>query len=101
MSYNSQALGSFCPTTPVLRPLFLLYQATRSRLGQLSTRLVSSRPLLSALVVPARQAYSHCASVGNAQRNPSGNEEPRRSFTFSQKATASSQLTIVTGQSSS
>ena len=48
----------------------------RAPLGGGSVMLACARPRLSpnddAVVVPARQAYSHCASVGSANTHPAG-----------------------------
>jgi hypothetical protein len=43
---------------------FLSYHPTSSRFGQIFFSDVMLFPLFSEVVVPARQAYSHCASVG-------------------------------------
>ncbi|OPZ20109.1 MAG: hypothetical protein BWZ10_00751 [candidate division BRC1 bacterium ADurb.BinA364] len=58
MSYKPQRLGSLTPTGCVRLPAFSLYQTYASIRFSLSPKY--QRPLL-----PARQAYSHCASVGS------------------------------------
>ena len=58
MSYSPQAFGFFSPTGCVIPPEFLLNHAT-------SANPASSSPQYQRVVVPARQAYSHSASVGS------------------------------------
>ena len=79
-----------------------LYHPTWSTEEQLVV-LVRLWSLFRALVVPARQAYSHCASVGRANRYPAGRRPAARSRSVSaaQNASASSRLTKYTGMSSS
>ena len=51
--------------------------------------------LFKALVVPARQAYSHCASVGSEYSYPAGKRPAAfsRSVSCLQNSSASSRLT--------
>ena len=55
-----------------------------------------------AVLVPARQAYSHCASVGNRNSQSAGNSPAvwQTSVSFRQKASTSPKLTFPTGKSS-
>src|SRR5882672_9358631 len=57
----------------------------------------SSFPKLNFVVVPARQAYSHSASVGRPARRPFICSRAV-AFSFSMKRCASSQLTPSTGR---
>ena len=82
-------------------PLLSKYHATPFILEQL---LVADRlwPSFRAVIAPPRQAYSHCASVGRANRYPAGMRPAARSrsVNFTQNASASSRLTQYTGKSS-
>src|ERR1019366_9057464 len=78
MSYKPHWFGFFCPTGWVLPPVFLAYQAYCSSSA-------SASPKQKAPGFPARQAYSHSASVG--KRQPA----------HWQKAWASSHETPTTG----
>src|SRR6185436_9862528 len=64
--------------------------------------LLSLSPNDVAVVVPARQAYSHCASVGNRNSQSFGSSPDCRasSVSFWQKASVSAKLTLPTGKSS-
>gem|GEM_PF-4608745 len=61
MSYKPQALGCFWATGWVVLPLLLLNQA------YVPSRLLSE-PKHHAVLLPARYAYSHSASVGHVPR---------------------------------
>ena len=63
MSYNPKVFGFFSPTGCGLSPEFALYQAY-------SPSCFSSSPKQNLPVLPARQAYSHCDSVGNTNLPP-------------------------------
>ena len=64
--------------------------------------LLSVLPKAVAVVVPARQAYSHCASVGrrNSQSDGSSPDLRARSVSRWQNASVSAKLTLPTGRSS-
>src|SRR5262245_21679061 len=61
--------------------------------------LLSESPKEVAVVVLARQAYSHCASVGSRNSQSSGSSPDRRpsSVSFAPNASASAKLTLPTG----
>src|ERR1022692_2342843 len=87
MSYSPQAFGFFSPTECVLLPEFAAYQAY-------SPSCFSSSPKQNLPVLPARQAYSHCASVGNTNLPPC---PPVFALSFTRNCWQSSQLTCSTG----
>ena len=95
MSYSPQAFTLFSPTGCVLPPEFSSYQAY-------SPSSPSSSPKQYRVLLPARQAYSHWASVGK-RNSPSpagrGLGRGRRDFSLSlpRKTWQSSQLTRSTG----
>src|SRR5262245_27164691 len=64
--------------------------------------LLSLSPNAVAVVVPARHAYSHCASVGSRNSQSSGTSPDLRpdSVSFRQNASASAKLTLPSGMSS-
>src|SRR3954464_14551430 len=64
--------------------------------------LLSESPNAVAVVVPARQAYSHWASVGRRNSQPCGSSPARRadSVRSRQNASAPAKLTLPTGNSS-
>src|ERR1039458_4744294 len=85
--HSPQALALTEPTGGVVFCARGLNQAiSHARAGSL--------PLCQAVAVPARQAYSHCASVGSANVRPTLRESQ------SQNASASSYVTVMTGCSS-
>src|SRR5262249_31383740 len=84
MSCRPHALGLFPPIGCVFISELALYQACSSSASSSQANLVR---------VPARQAYSHWASVGRLYFLPSF------SLSQAQNATASSQLTQTTGWS--
>src|SRR5262245_26453399 len=88
MSYNPHAFGSFLPTGGSSPDEFSLYHEYFPSSFTLS-------PNDHAVVVPARQQYSHSASDGRRIRSVSLISFASRSrfVAFSQKALASSQLT--------
>lgn len=92
-------MGLRSPASRFRSPLFIWNHATSARFGQKNSPWVRFFPLLRAVVVPARQAYSHCSSVGMAKRYPSGSWFLQRTFSLSQKEIASSQNTCVMGRS--
>ncbi len=63
MSYRPKAFGFFWPTGCVRRPELPSYQAY-------SSRLAASSPNEYFIVLRARQAYSHSASVGSRYPSP-------------------------------
>ena len=63
MSYRPKAFGSFSPTGWVIRPQLVAFQAYRLKWVLLRNEMVSE--------FPARQAYSHSASVGSRYPVPS------------------------------
>ncbi len=89
MSYRPHLLGSFIPTACVVLPLF---SSNHSYLLSCET----SSPKLWAVVVPARHAYSHSASVGNRYLRPAACSA-LRADSFSQNSIASSQSIDSTG----
>src|SRR5215470_1185200 len=91
MSYSSQALGFFLPTGGSSPLELALYQAYSLRSSTLS-------PKEYAAVEPARQAYSHSASVGRRMTSSSLSNFALRSSSvaFLQNSPASVQLTIST-----
>ena len=64
--------------------------------------LLSRSPNAVAVVVPARHAYSHCASVGSRNSQSLGRLAAcrLRSVSLRQKSSASAKLTLPTGKSS-
>ena len=64
--------------------------------------LLSLSPNAVAVVVPARQAYSHCASVGSRNSHPAGKSPEARASAvrIRQNASVSAKLTFPTGRSS-
>src|SRR5947209_13553172 len=91
MSYRPQGFAFFTPTGGSLPGAFFLYQEYSPRSATLS-------PNENAVVVPARQAYSHSASDGSRIVSFSPISLPRRSSFVrrSQNFIASSQVTIST-----
>ena len=87
MSYSPQEFGFFPPTGWVLSPEFAAYQAYSPSSASLS-------PKECRVLLPARQAYSHWASVGNANFPPWA---PTLALSFSRNCWQSSQLTFSTG----
>src|SRR5438874_4161890 len=69
---------------------------------KLACLLLRLSPNEVAVVVPARQAYSHWASVGrrNSQSPGSSRDSRASRVSLSQKASASAKLTLPTGKSS-
>src|SRR5262249_55489263 len=94
MSYKPNALGLYWPTGQVR---FRYGPFTSVPYGVMPSQLAcdpsSSLPNENAVVVPARHAHSHSASDGS-ENFPS---RPRSALSFAQKAAASSQVTISTG----
>src|SRR4051794_5627220 len=77
MSCRPHALASNCPTELVLPPEFSSYQPY-------SRNCWGSSPKQYVVVVPARAAYSHSASVGNRYDFPSFSaSRPKKSCTSS------------------
>src|SRR5262245_4717582 len=91
MSYRPQALGFFLPTGGS-SPFELALNQAKS----FSSSALSPKPYT--VVVPARQAYSHSASVGKRTPSSSPSSLRRRSsaVAWRQNSVASSQLTIST-----
>jgi len=93
MSCNPHALGGHKPTYCVFCPL------------NFAKSWRSSTPKQYGVLVPARQAYSHSASVGKRTcRSRSVNMSPAvpvpgtiRGFSFLQNALAASHVTLSTG----
>ena len=89
MSYRPQAFGRFRPTGLVWS----------DRVGAVEPGGIGSAPFrcrreLNFVVVPARQAYSHCASVGRLNFTP---EAAERRVSFCRNFWQSSQVTVSTG----
>src|SRR5258708_28151712 len=80
MSYKPQAFACFCPTGCVLYSALVVYQA------------IAFGSPASSPVVPARQAYSHSASLGKRYWQPSF-----CAFNFLMNYCASSGETCSTG----
>jgi len=87
MSYSPKAFGFLSPTGCVLPPEFLSYHAY-------SPSSFSSSPKQNLLVLPARHAYSHSASVGNTNLPPWPSVF---AFSLTRNFWQSSQLTFSTG----
>src|SRR5262249_12516105 len=99
MSYSPQALAGELPTLaarasdrPGSAPLY-------GRPLKFACLLLSWSPNEVAVVVPARQAYSHWASVGNRNSHSFGRSPDWRARIVSlwQKSSASAKLTLPTG----
>src|SRR5262245_28408793 len=99
MSCSPQAFGGKLPTLaarpsdgPASAPLYGLPLT-------FACLLLSLSPNAVAVVVPARQAYSHCASVGSRNSHSFGSSPDRRpsSVSLRQNASASAKLTLPTG----
>ena len=101
MSWSPQAFDGFWPTAWVAFPALSSYQPT-SPISSQEAADERSFLLFRAVVVPARQAYSHCASVGSVYRYPFGNRPADISLAvnLSEKFSASRKLTESTGRSS-
>src|SRR5262245_26846979 len=102
MSCSPQAFGGKLPTLaarpsdgPASAPLY-------GRPLKFACLLPSLSPNAVAVVVPARQPYSHCASVGSRNSQPAGSapDVRARSESFWQNLSASAKLTFPTGRSS-
>ncbi len=97
MSYKPHGFGSFCPTRCSCPPSS--HTTTCTNPTEHSTHIRHRTPARPQseyrVVVPARHAYSHSASVGSRYTCPVGNRPAARScsVSFAQYATASSQLT--------
>src|SRR5437588_8496137 len=99
MSCRPQALAGLLPTFaarlsdgPGSAPLYGLPL-------KFACLLLSLSPNAVAVVVPARHAYSHCASVGSRNSHPSARSPDLRasSVSLAQNASASAKLTLPTG----
>src|SRR5262245_29864793 len=104
MSHRPNLFAPYSPTC-VVRPLDGPFSAVPY--GALPLQLAclpfNSEPKENGVVVPARQANSHWASVGSANRyfccrNTAGICPPCLSVNFSQNVVASLQSTISTGK---
>src|SRR6476660_8623524 len=102
MSCSPQALAGYLPTFaarpsdgPGSAPLYGLPL-------KFACLLLSLSPNAVAVVVTARHAYSHCASVGNrnSQALASSPDWCPSSVSFRQNASVSAKLTLPTGKSS-
>src|SRR3954447_4759530 len=91
MSYSPQALDFFLPTGGSLPGEFTSYH-------EKAPMSLTSSPNDHAVFVPARQAYSHSASLGRRTTSfsPSSFSLRNRAVTLVQKVLASSQVTIST-----
>src|SRR5438552_1258318 len=102
MSYSPQALGLYFPTGAVYTwrsSALIVVQEGNLRFALASATLPmaaspsGSSPLVNNDVVPARQAYSHSASIGRRYRS----RPPSEFVIQAQNAVASFQLTLTTG----
>src|SRR5262245_56385654 len=100
MSCSPQAFGGKLPTL-VARPRDGPGSAPLYGLPlKFACLLLSLSPNAVAVVVPARQAYSHCASVGSRNSHPASRSPDARacSVSFLQNPSASAKLTFPTGK---
>src|SRR5438132_5473256 len=101
MSCSPQALAGYLPT---LAARFSDGPSSAPLYGfpwKFACLLLSLSPNEVAVVVPARQAYSHCASVGRRNSHSFGRVPDWRpsSVSLRQNASVSAKLTLPTGKS--